>query len=608
MCSIAGCYLCFICVMRYCIVFFILSSCFSSFYAQNLTSEQKSIVRDLESKLLEGKYYAVIQYPEKNTSKKSKNEDFTFFVKLLSLKSDAYAELGQLDESLSVLSRATNRSKAIGDNYNYAFSLLERAYIYLDIKDFNNAYRDIAVAEKIINDRHLTSLYFNLFSRKGVYYRRTKNIDKSLFYNELALKQSVSRPLKDQVNARMNLSTSFFKANKIAESIHVLQPIKEEAHLKKYKSLKLEIDIQIASIETERLNFNTAEKMFLNCLANADTSASYESKEIIFWGLYSIHKKKKSFKEALFYLEKYQREHTINYKLRQKETLKIWRYKDRLLYRKNRLSKLSQRNKLLVNDRNYQKKMSQTYIQFFSAILLLLVILTIVGYRWQKKKNYLNQEILRSSYEISKINQADEVRTEERKQISREIHDGLGALLASAKMRIEYQYKKSDHTDNQLVESVITDLISACQQVRDLSRRLYSEINSINTLFAAIQDFKIKFLGAIEIEIDLTATENRMVNTVICDHIMSILNEIVHNTVKHSNASLLFIGVVFHDNLLTILIEDDGVGFDKQRITASNKGFGLKSISDRIKILNGDMTLQTNQNTGTQYSITINIK
>jgi signal transduction histidine kinase len=88
-------------------------------------------------------------------------------------------------------------------------------------------------------------------------------------------------------------------------------------------------------------------------------------------------------------------------------------------------------------------------------------------------------------------------------------------------------------------------------------------------------------------------------------HIFRMIQEIVHNTIKHAHAHNLQIGFSEEGGHLLCLTKDDGEGFDKEKVLSSSLGLGLRSLESRCEILNGVLTLDSSPGGGTHYFIKI---
>ena len=81
-----------------------------------------------------------------------------------------------------------------------------------------------------------------------------------------------------------------------------------------------------------------------------------------------------------------------------------------------------------------------------------------------------------------------------------------------------------------------------------------------------------------------------------------LLQEILHNILKHSKATSVEIQFINFDNEITITIEDDGVGFDSAKI---NSGIGIENIQKRVDYLQGTLEISSIKNKGTFIVIVI---
>jgi two-component system sensor histidine kinase UhpB len=81
-----------------------------------------------------------------------------------------------------------------------------------------------------------------------------------------------------------------------------------------------------------------------------------------------------------------------------------------------------------------------------------------------------------------------------------------------------------------------------------------------------------------------------------------ITQEQLNNTIKHSNANNVCIHLMQKDNLIVLIIRDDGVGFDTD---IKAEGIGLKNIRSRIEFYNGNMLIETSPGNGCNMIITL---
>jgi signal transduction histidine kinase len=80
-----------------------------------------------------------------------------------------------------------------------------------------------------------------------------------------------------------------------------------------------------------------------------------------------------------------------------------------------------------------------------------------------------------------------------------------------------------------------------------------------------------------------------------------ITQECINNTVKHAQATEMIVGIVAAPDSLTIIAEDDGIGFDPLRVSAeaTSDSFGLRATSERVQQLGGTLTVDSVPGRGT---------
>jgi two-component system NarL family sensor kinase len=89
--------------------------------------------------------------------------------------------------------------------------------------------------------------------------------------------------------------------------------------------------------------------------------------------------------------------------------------------------------------------------------------------------------------------------------------------------------------------------------------------------------------------------------------IYRIIQELVHNIVKHAKASRALIELSGQNNLLLISVEDDGIGLPEQVIGQHETGVGLSTIRNRVAALNGTIAIQSSAGKGTVFNIEFDI-
>jgi two-component system, NarL family, sensor kinase len=88
-------------------------------------------------------------------------------------------------------------------------------------------------------------------------------------------------------------------------------------------------------------------------------------------------------------------------------------------------------------------------------------------------------------------------------------------------------------------------------------------------------------------------------------HLYRIVQEIIHNTVKHARAKTLRLNLEVQEKKLVLSAEDDGAGFDYQASLRNGTGSGLFNLASRVEILQGDIYIDSKPGKHTQYTIEV---
>ena len=174
----------------------------------------------------------------------------------------------------------------------------------------------------------------------------------------------------------------------------------------------------------------------------------------------------------------------------------------------------------------------------------------------------------------------------ERRRLSRELHDGVGPYLTSLKHyienKVENELKKTE------MKKIVDDTIS---EIRLMSNALMpSSIDDFGvgvTLTNFIESLKKSTKVAIEFE-DLTQQDNSKIRNHQAINLFRISQELINNSLKHSNAKNIRITLSEFDEFISLFYFDDGIGFD---ISTVKLGSGIINIKERVEICNGKIEI-----------------
>ena len=176
----------------------------------------------------------------------------------------------------------------------------------------------------------------------------------------------------------------------------------------------------------------------------------------------------------------------------------------------------------------------------------------------------------------------------ERRRLSRELHDGIGPYLTSLKHyienRVENEKKKTE------MKRIVDDTIS---EIRLMSNALMpSSIDDFGigvTLTNFVESLKKSTAVTIEYE-DLTKQDSTNITNHQGINLFRICQELINNSLKHSEAKNIRITLSEFDEFISLFYFDDGIGFDKSSVKL---GSGIINIKERVEICNGKIVINS---------------
>ena len=224
------------------------------------------------------------------------------------------------------------------------------------------------------------------------------------------------------------------------------------------------------------------------------------------------------------------------------------------------------------------------------------------------------EEVLKQSeknmrYLASQLLSAQE---DERKRLSRELHDELGHALLALKLQVESveeQLLPQQVTLKREVKKILEFINSTIEEVRrlylDLSPGDLEDLGLATALHSLVDDFsQLQKHIRWTIELDnlggLFALSTQTA-------IYRIVQEALTNIGKHAKPKNVFLRIKLEKQEVSFTIEDDGIGFDRHKVVNEKRTLGLLTMEERVKILGGTFELWSQENRGAKISFIIPI-
>ncbi|WP_318617927.1 sensor histidine kinase [Sporosarcina sp. YIM B06819] len=224
--------------------------------------------------------------------------------------------------------------------------------------------------------------------------------------------------------------------------------------------------------------------------------------------------------------------------------------------------------------------------------------------------NYLNMDLkdVGEALETARHKQEFGIRIiqaqeEERKRISRDIHDGPAQMLANVLIRsgliektfVEKGPEPALHELASLKEMVRGALYEVRRIIYDLRPMALDDLGLIPTLKKYLSTVE-EYEKGVEIHFQNNGQEQRFRNEFEVS-IFRLVQESVSNALKHGKSKDIWVKIEWLRDIMNIIIKDSGRGFDQNEV--KDKSFGLIGMRERIELLKGDMTITSTIGSGT---------
>ena len=480
-------------------------------------------------------------------------------------------DLGKATGYLQGVSDAHNR---LGQNY-WASGDLERA-----LANFKNG---LNISYQIKSDESSAILLANIGTihfELGEYIKaRQKYQEAIIFFEKINDHRNLSI-------AYSNLATTFYKLDDLANTEKYFRNAFQILRGSGNDLILIYGLLDLGEIMREHGHFESSEQKYEEALEAAERIKFKRGFYLIYKEYYRLYEVQGRYDKAFEYLQLFQQ---------WKDSVSLEDQRKTIAELNLKYDAKEKENKILVlSQQNLKKAKTIKYLLLLSVIISLLVIaITYII----KHRSRLNEQKL-------VFNAMAQTELKERRRVARDIHDGIGTMLALLKVQLS-SIGTTDLKNAKLLSRAKEMLANIIEDTRKISHDMVPEellkFGLISAVEGLLNDLKISD----GIKSDLFQNYNGTHISVQKElQIYRIIQELVQNVIKHSESKVLIITILQKNGNISLNVEDKGKGFSL--IKAHSKlSYGLKSIESRVNFLKGSLVIDSKENLGTSVKLNI---
>lgn len=512
-----------------------------------------------------------------------------------------YFYSGQSDSAMKYYLQSIDELRHTGNKREYALAQYNLGNLFFSLKNYSRSrfYQNGAVeTARSVSD---TGVLINTLYALGKTYIEEKNLplafeklqEAALFSNHF------NRPsIAGMINSK--LSVVALKLNKPVISIEAGTKGMEQALKAKDYATYMEACISLATVYGKTGNTAAKEKLLRLAMSRAkEARTSLFQGEVYRWladGSYQLGE----YRSAYEYLKTAVRikdsliavgNNKLNTELEAK-------------YQSTQKEKELSQKQLLVLQKDIEIQKSRNYMYFTLAgivILILLATTLFLEIRNRRQRHKRELKNLEQQKELQLLQAVMEGEENERSRIAKDLHDGVSGTLAAVKMHFGSISSTNDYLSSYPAYQKGMQLLNeATQEIRKTSHNLMPEVLFRYGLDKALQRYcnNINNSKSMVIEYDCLGTIDRFSEAFELS-VYRIVQELIANIIKHSKATHSLVQLCQQEDLLTINIEDNGVGFSPE--IAENDGMGLVSLKKRVMAMNGKIEIFASEQNGVSF-------
>lgn len=527
----------------------------------------------------------------------------------------SYRKLGEYDKSINAaIIGLKNAEKMKSEGFIFSFT----NSLSLIYHDFENFEKGIYYGKKALDfarkmPKQNAKYTASALNSIAINYDDSNKPNEALYYHKQVFNYVKGKDTLTIDNTYNNIGNTLLKQKKYKEAekwINIAVAI-GEINLKQHPD-RYDIDIyskatnytNLAVIAYKTNDFEKAEKRLAKAKIFVLKSKSAEKLRDYYHAEYEFNKLRKNLQQTVASQENYikLRDSVFN-KNRDKSILEI-----EAKYQNEKKEKELLKSKVAIANKELELKKKNTQSLILGITIIGILIITFLIYRQQKLKNRQQEQEFELKSAIAQIETQSKLQ-EQRLQISRDLHDNIGSQLTfiiSSVDNIKYAFEIENSKLDSRLSCISNFAKSTIIELRDTIWAMNNSEITFEDLQTRIHNFVKKAKEAKQ-DVDFNfKIEKRLLSIKFSSiegmNIYRIIQEALNNSMKYSEAKSIKIGIKNLKNAIEIKVEDDGKGFDSNKVELGN---GIANMKKRITEINGTILIDSDASNGTKITIII---
>ncbi|PZF74583.1 tetratricopeptide repeat-containing sensor histidine kinase [Taibaiella soli] len=488
---------------------------------------------------------------------------------------------------------------------NYAILYANIAAVMLTSDQYQKALDYTREGEAVARKYKLYNPLTYILNNKGTAYQKLNQPQLAYQNFSEALEISRQHKFKEEEQAQLNsLGDLMLDANQPEKALSYFEQSLRVSDSTNPLFGSIQPNYHIGLVQLKLKNYQKAEEALRKAESRLRQSGIHDNEADIYEAIADLYEQTGRYKEAL---EKYHVYTKLKDSLLSKDKMKAIAQIE-MKYNSAQKDKSLAEKQLLINTQQNELQQKNIWIAIAAGSIALLFLFIIGIYRNYRNKQKIQSDrihILQQQREILQLKSIMHGEEQERTRLARELHDGIGGMLAAIRMHLSMTQKRAADGKNVDAEPILHMIDDTITEVRKTAHNLMPDILLRHGLIQSLRIYCANISSGTGLHVDLQVhNEISAFDTSVELHIYRIVQELIQNIIKHAQATDVTIQIRQLEDALVIMVEDNGTGFDTDEAAG---GIGMKNLQSRVQTLQGIFSVESEKDHGTTTYIEFNL-